>query len=380
MTGLDLVVGIPTRNEVATVAEVLRAIDDGVRSFLPGARCLIVNADNRSSDGTQERFASTPTTTPTRCVRTAPGVVGKGANVVDLVRVALETGARALLLVDGDVRNVAPDWIPALAAPVLEEAVDFVFPVYRTSQGGPLTNLLCRPVVEGAFGVDIAQPIGGEFVLSRRCLDRVVASPVPEHALGYGIDIFLTTESIAGRDRTAGVRLGAKRHRPRPWHTIGPIVAEVATALAGQLRRYRPAPSAGVRRPEVRGPALPAPLPAPVPDLAALTATANAELRRLERTAIDPADRELARTARRAGGLDGDGWAGVLARWSAHVPAEVARHGALLVPFFLARVLAWAGEREDPDYPGDDAVVARIARVVRGDHGASTPASGGGRA
>lgn len=56
-----LVVGIPTRNEVATVGAVTATVDRGLSEASPTAASVIVNADNGSADGTREVSRSVPT-------------------------------------------------------------------------------------------------------------------------------------------------------------------------------------------------------------------------------------------------------------------------------------------------------------------------------
>ncbi len=54
------VVGIPTRDEAATVAAVARTADAGLRLAFPAGHNAVVLADNGSTDGTVDRFRATP--------------------------------------------------------------------------------------------------------------------------------------------------------------------------------------------------------------------------------------------------------------------------------------------------------------------------------
>jgi len=49
----EIVVGVPSCNHAATVAQVLRAAQAGLGEFLSGPSCLLVSADVRSSDATR---------------------------------------------------------------------------------------------------------------------------------------------------------------------------------------------------------------------------------------------------------------------------------------------------------------------------------------
>ncbi len=48
----DLVVAIPTFNEVETVSSVVQAVDQGLERYFLDCRSVIVNDDNASPDGT----------------------------------------------------------------------------------------------------------------------------------------------------------------------------------------------------------------------------------------------------------------------------------------------------------------------------------------
>jgi hypothetical protein len=255
LSSIDVLVGIPSYNEASGISRVAERVDAALAVGLPGRRCVIANADNCSTDGTAAVFAATPTRAPKRVVTSPPGTLGKGWNVDALFALADDMQARVLVLMDADLEVVPEHWLVQLAGPVLDGAADVVFPAYQTSQGGPLTNLVCHPVVAGLFGADIRQPIGGELALSRDLVRRLRREPLPEPARGYGIDIFLTTELAAARPRMWAADLGAKVHRRRPWTGIGFIARQVVLSLVHQLRRHRavlgtlppvvPAPVAG---------------------------------------------------------------------------------------------------------------------------------------
>jgi glucosylglycerate synthase len=51
---VDLVVGVPTYNDSATVGQVVQAVRAGLLRYFPRARAVIINADGGSRDGTQE--------------------------------------------------------------------------------------------------------------------------------------------------------------------------------------------------------------------------------------------------------------------------------------------------------------------------------------
>ena len=56
---VDIVVGIPSYNNVRTISHVVRAAHAGLLKYFPERRALIVNSDGGSKDGTPDAVLST---------------------------------------------------------------------------------------------------------------------------------------------------------------------------------------------------------------------------------------------------------------------------------------------------------------------------------
>lgn len=241
---MNIVVGIPARNEAATVATVAHAADAGLREAFPTGTNTIVLADNGSTDGTPERFLAAGTGTSQRVIASGGTGTGKGTNVLALVRLALECQADRLILLDADVRSGQPDWISRLAAAVDDEAPTLAVPTYRRNRyEANTTNHLASPLVAALFGTPLQQPIGGEFALNRALLERVVEWTRPASASLYGIDIWLTANTMREGHRIVEVPLGAKLHNS-PFPKILHLPMQVLDSLfhvTAQLAAPNPA-------------------------------------------------------------------------------------------------------------------------------------------
>ena len=53
----DILVGIPSFNNVETIGHVVRAVSAGLAKYFPQARAVLVNSDGGSTDGTQDVVA-----------------------------------------------------------------------------------------------------------------------------------------------------------------------------------------------------------------------------------------------------------------------------------------------------------------------------------
>lgn len=128
----EVIVGFPSFNEAGTISNVAATADRGLREYFPHQKCVIINADNDSLDGTREAFLATDTKTPKIYASTSKGVTGKGRNVRNLLLAAVELKARAVVIVDADLTSFTPKWIQRLGEPLLR-GFDYVSPIDRKS-------------------------------------------------------------------------------------------------------------------------------------------------------------------------------------------------------------------------------------------------------
>src|SRR5580765_7191225 len=142
----DIMVGIPSFKNAATIGYVVRAAQAGLVQYFPDLRPVVVNADAGSPDGTARVVVETeppdyverillvrPTNKLQRMSLTYPevdGVGGKGAALRTIFRIAAELDVQALVVVDSDLRSIVPEWIELLAGPILKGGYDFVAPLY----------------------------------------------------------------------------------------------------------------------------------------------------------------------------------------------------------------------------------------------------------
>ena len=163
----DIMVGIPSFRNAATIGHVARAAQAGLVQYFPDLRPVLVNADAGSPDGTQRVVVETeppdyverillvrPRNRLQRISLTYPevdGVGGKGAALRTLFRIADALGVQALVVVDSDLRSIVPEWIELLAGPIVKGGFDFVAPLYsRYKWDGTITNTVTYPLHAGA--------------------------------------------------------------------------------------------------------------------------------------------------------------------------------------------------------------------------------------
>jgi hypothetical protein len=242
----EIVIGIPSYNNARTIGHVVRAAHAGLLKYFPERRALIVNSDGGSKDQTREVAEQAQLDTqglllvshalqPVHRLTTPyHGVPGKGSAFRTIFRVAEMVGARACVVVDADLRSIAPEWFDLLLRPVLEHDFDYVAPYYkRHKYDGTITNSIVYPLTRALYGRRVRQPIGGDFGLSGRLLQRLLSRDVwTTDVARYGIDIWMTTTAIAENFRVCQAYLGAKIHDAKdPGSDLSAMLAQVVGSV-----------------------------------------------------------------------------------------------------------------------------------------------------
>jgi glycosyltransferase involved in cell wall biosynthesis len=243
----DLMVGIPSFSNAETIGYVVRAATAGMVQYFPDLKPILVNSDGGSPDGTPRVAVSTespdyiekvilisPRHKLQRISFTYQGISGKGTAVRALFEVARELNVKAFVMVDSDLRSIAPEWIELLAGPILKGGYDFVAPMYaRYKYDGTITNAIAYPLTRALYGARIRQPIGGEFAVSGDLVQRYLElTTFDELTARFGIDIWMTHSAINEGFAVCQARLGAKIHDAKdPASDLGPMFRQVVGTL-----------------------------------------------------------------------------------------------------------------------------------------------------
>jgi glucosylglycerate synthase len=246
----DIMVGIPSFKNAATIGYVVRAAQAGLVQYFPDLHPVVVNSDAGSPDGTQRVVVETeppdyieqillvrPTNKLDRVSLTYPqidGVGGKGAALRTIFEMAAALEVQALVVVDSDLRSIVPEWIELLAGPILKGGYDFVAPLYaRYKYDGTITNTVTYPLTRALYGNRIRQPIGGDFGVSGDLVRHyLVQEDWTDDVSKFGIDIWMTTSALTGGFAVCQTRLGAKIHDPKdPGADLGPMFRQVVGTI-----------------------------------------------------------------------------------------------------------------------------------------------------
>ena len=250
---VDLLVGIPSFNNAASIGHVVRAAVAGCAKYFPDRRAVIVNSDGGSTDGTARVAAEADVSSlgailvehrlnPVHRILTPyHGIPGKGSAFRTIFALAERLGARACAVVDSDLRSITPEWFELLLAPVLLDRCDFVAPLYlRHKYDGTITNSIVYPLTRSLYGQEVRQPIGGDFGFSGQLASHYLSKPVWDTLVArFGIDIWMTTTAIADGFRVAQAFLGAKIHDAKdPGADLASMFVQVVGSVFDLMETY----------------------------------------------------------------------------------------------------------------------------------------------
>jgi hypothetical protein len=208
---VDVVVGLPTLNNAATVINVVRAIHVCFTRDFPRLRTVMINADGGSTDGTPELIRAATFTDPDvvqtsytlrtlhRVVAPYHGLPGKHAALRTVFAAGELARASVIVVLDPAGPATTAERVTELIAPIAQSAVEFLAPRYRRHpRDGVLITQLVRPLARALYGVGLDEPLGAEFACSGRfashCLEQAIWD---REAARFAIDFWLRMEAVA---------------------------------------------------------------------------------------------------------------------------------------------------------------------------------------
>lgn len=222
----DVLVGVPTYNNAATVGQVVQTIRAGLLKYFPRERAVIVNADGGSRDSTPDlvRGASINDlqhSTDLNALRTLHSISAEyagGPATGTALRTILASAellrVSACAVVSPESTTIEPEWIERLLRPVYQGSYDFVTPLYRRHKfDGLLMRNLVYPMTRAFYGKQVREPYAAEFSFSGPLASHFLSQEIWTHEVGHtGTEIALTISAITGGFRMAQSFLGVKPH------------------------------------------------------------------------------------------------------------------------------------------------------------------------
>jgi hypothetical protein len=248
---VDVLVGLPTLNNSATIVDVVRAIHVSFTRDFPRLRTVMINSDGGSTDGTPDLIrgatstdadivqTSHPLRTLHRVLVPYHGLPGKHTALRTLFAARELTQAKALVVIDPSGPSTTPERITEIIAPIARAEVEFLTPRYRRHpRDGVLITQFVRPLVRALYGAGLDEPLGAEFGCSGRFASHCLERDAWDHeSARFAIDLWLRTEAIAERFSMGQV------WRPAPAATgsrttLRDVVHQIVVSLTVSLRAH----------------------------------------------------------------------------------------------------------------------------------------------
>ena len=239
--GLRISVGLPTLNEEATIARVIRAIRSRLVERFPLVDEIVV-IDSDSDDRTREiaRAEGVPVHIHSQILPATGSYVGKGEALWKSLHVL--TGD-IVVWIDTDISNAHPKFVYGVVGPLLMRPdLQFVKAFYQrplrvggelqATGGGRVTELAARPILNLFFPElsGMVQPLSGEQGGRRALLEQL------PFFTGYGVETGLLIDTLqrAGLDAIAQVDMKQRIHRNQSLLALSKMSFEI---LQVALRR-----------------------------------------------------------------------------------------------------------------------------------------------
>jgi glycosyltransferase involved in cell wall biosynthesis len=237
----EMVVAIPSYNEADSISFPIQQAALGLSKYFPQLNCVIVNCDNDSPDNTKQVFLDTQVQVPKIYISTAPGVKGKGNNFKNLFHKVTELEAKAVVVVDADLKSITPEWIKHLGEPLFND-FSYVAPLYvRHKYDGTITNGIAYPLSRSLYGRRVRQPIGGDFGFAGELAKVYLDSEIWDEAVAnFGIDIWMTTLALNHGAQICQSFMGRpKIHRAKdPAAALGPMFRQVVGTIFNLICQF----------------------------------------------------------------------------------------------------------------------------------------------
>ena len=210
---VDILVGLPTLNNAATITDVVRAVHASFTRDFPRLRTVMLNSDGGSTDGTPDlvrvaSFTEADTVQTSHSLRTlhrvvAPyhGLPGKHTALRTVFAAGELTQARVVVVIDPGGPATTAERVTELIGPIARADAEFLAPRYRRHpRDGIFVTQVVRPLVRAIYGVALDEPLGAEFACSGRfashCLEQDIWT---RDAARFATDLWLRTEALAAR-------------------------------------------------------------------------------------------------------------------------------------------------------------------------------------
>jgi hypothetical protein len=221
---VDILLGVSTYNNAATIGRLLRAIDEVVLNQFARARVVIVNVDGGSRDGTPDSILAKPVEdhrsgrgllqlrTVHRVSTRYAGHPSSSLALRTLLAAADLLSAKSCAVLSPTSVQVTAEWIEKLVRPTFQDNFDYVAPLYRRSKyDGLLIREGLYPFGRAAYGQRVRELHAEEFGFSGKFAVHCRAHEAwNQNAVQLGPMTWMAIESLSAGYNVCQTFLGTK--------------------------------------------------------------------------------------------------------------------------------------------------------------------------
>lgn len=194
----DLLVGIPSYRNGRTIGEVLEAVTEGIATYLPDKRVVLMNADGDSTDNTVTKVKEIEISPNVKklCI-VYKGKSGKGLAIRSILEAAACLETKACVVVEARAPGICPEWLPRLVKPVLA-GDDIAFACYnKSAYGASLADNLFYPFLRVFLSADLREPLCSEFCIRTELGEKLAGKDVWETDVAqFGVNVWIAIQAL----------------------------------------------------------------------------------------------------------------------------------------------------------------------------------------
>jgi glucosylglycerate synthase len=362
--------------------EAMRAMRDALRSLPGSLRIAVLRSDDGGHPAAIDSEAPPDSVFFLPALLARPNGPGRGslsmaATYESVFAASEKLQSRACCILASKPESAAPERVSRLARPLLEADADLVVPHYaRRRFEGLLNSSIVAPLMRALYGRRLSNPMGPDFGISRRLVQRIFSGPergTRGGANGLHPVASLGPSAFCDNLPVVEVHFGARVYPPPDWTNTSSLLAEALSPVFLDVERnaacwQRTRVSAAV--PAFGEPVVVAEDGGTIDTTRLLDSFAlgNRELQEIWGLVLPPATlfelRKLSRLAREQFRLPDELWARIVYDFAlAHRLRTINRDHLLksMTPLYLGWVASYAHGFEAGDLIGVDQRMERLA-------------------
>jgi hypothetical protein len=262
---VDLVIGVLDVERQEKGSNVVAMTREALTELAKPLRAIVVcnNGTHSPAAAKPEDTEDTQSQIVSRCSLPLPGPAETPQQSISnayrrVFAVGGKLGVRACGVIASRPQSVTGQWIYRLVQPVVDLGFDLVAPCYtRQKMEGLLNRSIVSPLHQALYGQQIQNPMGPDFGLSGKLLQRVLGQ---DSARRRGAEpnalASIAPAAAFGGFQVCQSHLGVRTQRPTDWGNLSSFLAEVLGAafleMEGRaahwqsIRGSKPVPSFGL--------------------------------------------------------------------------------------------------------------------------------------